>query len=166
MLCLSSRFVSYRPLDHGLRPLFSQSKRLMTAIASSLSYENVVTSDIHLNGKWIKNSKMSDDTNALYEFVNLPWLLRKGERFFRYLELEKSDTQFTRTVNAGGFLNVSEVYPLNGAVKKLKRRDLRSGTMDGKVERSPEGLRTVVTWDEPYGYPREKHSVCRRMRMN
>jgi len=123
----------------------------MAAIASSLSYENVVTSDIQLNGKWTKNSKMSDDTKALYDFVNLPWLLRKGERFFRYLELEKSGTEFRRTVNAGGFLNVSEVYSLNGAVKKLKRRDLRSGTMDGRIETSPEGLRTVVTWDEPYG---------------
>eukprot|EP00210_Caulerpa_lentillifera_P000992 g955.t1 len=144
-------FVSYRPLDRGFKPIFTQSKRLMTAIASSLSYDDVVTSDIQLNGKWIKNAKLSDDTHALYEFVNLPWLLRKGERFFRYLELEKSDTEFRRTVNAGGFLNVSEVYPMNGDVKKLKRRDLRTGTMDGKVERLPEGLKTVVTWDEPYG---------------
>jgi len=123
----------------------------MTALASSLTYENVITSDTHLNGKWIKNSKMSDDTRALYEFVKLPWVLRKGERFFRYLELEKNDTEFRRTVNAGGFLNVSEVYPLNGDTTQLKRRDLRSGKMDGKVERSPEGLRTVVTWDEPHG---------------
>jgi hypothetical protein len=144
-------FVGYRPLDQGLRPLLSQSKRLMTVLTAAVSCDNAVVSDVQLTGKWKKNAQMSDDTNTLYDFVNLPWLLRKGERFFRYLELERGETEFRRTINAGGFLNVSETYCMKGELRKLKRRDLRSGMMDGKVERTPEGLKTTVSWTDPHG---------------
>jgi len=69
---------------------------------------------------------MTDDTRVLYEFVKLPSVLRKHERFFRYLELEKNDTEFRTTVNAGGFLNVFELYPLNGDITQLKHSNMRS----------------------------------------
>ena len=112
-----------------------------------------------LSGRWKKNNKLSEDTNRLYEYAALPWFLRKGERFLRYREIETNDTQFRRTINAGGFLNVSEVYPWDGSSAKLKRRDMRGGTMEGRVEQTATGARTLVSWNDPHGLSMED-SFC------
>lgn len=103
----------------------------------------------NLSGRWKKNGKLSDDTHPLYDFVSLPWYLRKGERFLRYLEIEINEKQFRRTFNAGGFLNVSEIYPFDGKLTQLRRRDMRRGTMEGRMESTPDGAKTLVSWTEP-----------------
>lgn len=155
---LSNRLVSFKPLDKGFSPLVAQSKRLFGMVATVKS-DTVAVSPAKLSGRWRKNAKLSDDTNKLYEYAALPWFLRKGERFLRYLEIESNESQFRRTINAGGFLNVSEIYPWDGSAAKLKRRDMRGGTMEGRVEQIPEGARTLVSWMDPHGLSMED-SFC------
>ena len=117
--------------------------------------EVVVVSPERLSGRWRKNAKLSDDTNTLYEYARLPWVLRKGERFLRYLEIQSDASQFRRTINAGGFLNISEVYPWDGSSTRLKRRDMRGGQMQGRVEQTPTGARTIVSWSDPHSLSME-----------
>jgi len=147
-------FVSFKPLERGLHPLISQSRNFFEMVVSCKN-DSLMVSPTRLSGRWKKNGKLSDDTNVLYEYASLPWLLRKGERFLRYLEIESNETQFRRTINAGGFLNVSEIYPWDGSATKLKRRDMRGGTMEGWVEQTPAGARTMVAWTDPHGLSME-----------
>ena len=152
---LFCRFVGFNPLDHGFRSLLSQSKNLWTMVVSLPPNTEVVVSPERLSGRWRKNAKLSDDTNTLYEYACLPWMLRKGERFLRYLEIQSDASQFRRTINAGGFLNVSEVYPWDGSSTRLKRRDMRGGKMQGHVEQTPTGAKTTVSWSDPHSLSME-----------
>ncbi|GMH33745.1 hypothetical protein BSKO_01579 [Bryopsis sp. KO-2023] len=104
-----------------------------------------------LNGRWKKSHSRSDNMDELYEVAQLPWVLRKGERFLKYLELEHTDGHFRRTFNAGGFLNISEVYPMSGVPQRLTRRDQRRGVMEGRLKKTPAGIVTEVSWGDPHG---------------
>lgn len=140
---------SYR-LQSSLQPIVADTSTVPCLSELKVSLLNNPTKK-NVSGKWKKNWQRSDLMDELYDVACLPWYLRKGEMFLKYLELEDTEQHFRRTFNAGGFLNVSEVYPKSGSVQCLPRRDQRSGVMEGHVTTTTEGPCTRVSWGAPHG---------------
>lgn len=90
-----------------------------------------------LGGRWRKNLDTSDTGAVFEELLDMPKLQRLARQRTNALEIRESDTELELLwrikLNGGREICKSEVYPKDGAIAEVNRRDGRAGKQRGFV---------------------------------
>lgn len=105
-------------------------------------------------GVWIKDKAASDSMEAACGVMRLNGVIRTAIRLIKGVELRQGGGHFTMSVLSGIlWFKVTERFPLDGAPRQHKRRDLRKGRSTGSVSACPTtgGILLHYQWEEPLG---------------
>ena len=72
--------------------------------------------------------------------IAMPWLYRKAAAFLDTIEIKILGCYLQIKIKAGGILDITESYQLDGANAKNDRRDKRAGHLAGFLQTSAESF--------------------------
>lgn len=115
-----------------------------------------------LNGIWLKDRSLSDSMDAALDLIELHGIVRMAVNLVKGLEIHTTPGEFRFSVLSGVlWFKITERYPLDGEVRKHRRRDLRGGGSFGRVEPAPSGgIYCSNRFSEPLAGSVSEHFYC------
>ncbi|GBF88035.1 hypothetical protein Rsub_00747 [Raphidocelis subcapitata] len=108
---------------------------------------------VDFSGVWVKDKDASDSMEPAMDLIQLNGLVRQAVGLIRGVEVRQGGGDFEFSVlSVIPWFKITERYPLSGQPAQSRRRDLRGGSVTGRVTApSPDTLAVALEWGEPHG---------------
>jgi hypothetical protein len=121
-----------------------------TMVITDMQPPTKILADFH--GTWIKDAAASESMDAAMRLIHLNALMRQAVKLIKGVQLSIEEDRFKFAVfSAISWFKLSEFFSWSGELCENRRRDMRRGRSQGRVQISPKGtINLEYTWDHPH----------------
>jgi hypothetical protein len=121
-----------------------------TMVITDMEPPTKILADFH--GTWIKDAAASESMDAAMRLIHLNALMRQAVKLIKGVQLSIEEDRFKFAVfSAISWFKLSEFFSWSGELCENRRRDMRRGRSQGRVQISPKGtINLEYTWDHPH----------------